>query len=180
MAAKSTNERYGSVGISIHWMSAILILALVGSGFRAAQMADSAMKADMLRFHIPVAIVVVALTAARILWWSFFDQKPEPVPGMPRWQDRLARAVHIAFYIVILGMTASGIYMIALSDAGPIIFGDMASKLPDFSAYPPRTAHGVGGWLLVALFVAHAGAAVHHQFVRRDGLLRRMWPSRTA
>ncbi|MEO4001768.1 cytochrome b/b6 domain-containing protein [Mesorhizobium sp. CAU 1732] len=32
--------------------------------------------------------------------------------------------------------------------------------------------------LLVALLLAHVGAALYHHFIRRDGLLRRMWYGR--
>ncbi|MEK1933846.1 MAG: cytochrome b/b6 domain-containing protein [Pararhizobium sp.] len=47
--------------------------------------------------------------------------------------------------------------------------------MPNFTDYPPRAPHGLGGVLLVALPVSHAGAALYHQFIRRDGLLWRMW-----
>ncbi|MDO9296294.1 cytochrome b [Bradyrhizobium sp.] len=47
--------------------------------------------------------------------------------------------------------------------------------MPDFSKYSPRAPHGIGARLLIALVVLHVGAALYHQFGRRDGLLRRMW-----
>ena len=34
--------------------------------------------------------------------------------------------------------------------------------------------HGALGWVLVTLVAAHAGAALHHHFVKRDAILRRM------
>ena len=85
--------------------------------------------------------------------------------------------MHIFFYIVILGMIASGIGMVALSGAGPVIFGEEGT-LPDFWKYPPRIPHGIGARLLLALLVLHTGAALYHQFVRRDSLLGRIWFSR--
>ena len=94
---------------------------------------------------------------------------------MPRWQDRAARAVHVLFYVVILGMTASGIGMLALSGAAAVIFDGGGAALPNFHDYPPRVPHGLGARLLLALFVVHAGAALHHHFILRDGLLARMW-----
>jgi cytochrome b561 len=30
--------------------------------------------------------------------------------------------------------------------------------------------------LLAALVALHVGAALHHAFVRRDGIMQRMWP----
>ncbi|WP_156943326.1 cytochrome b/b6 domain-containing protein [Ensifer sp. WSM1721] len=35
--------------------------------------------------------------------------------------------------------------------------------------------HGFGANLLIGLLAFHAGAALYHHFIRRDGLLRRMW-----
>ena len=174
MAAKSTSSHYGNVAVTIHWLTALLIIALLGSGFRLSGMEDQAAKAALLRVHIPMAVAVLLLTVSRIIWWLFVDQKPAPV-SMPTWQDRGARAVHFIFYVVILGMVASGIGMLALSGAAPIIFGGATDTLPNFMDYKPRIPHGLGARIMVALFVFHAGAALYHQFIVRDGLLGRMW-----
>jgi cytochrome b561 len=40
---------------------------------------------------------------------------------------------------------------------------------------PTRIAHGLIATLLVALIVLHIAAAIYHQVVLKDGLLRRMW-----
>lgn len=172
---KSRTDRYGAIAVSIHWLSAILILALLGSGFRAANAMDAAAKAGLLRFHIPVAVAILLLTALRMVWWWRFDRKPLPVAGSPGWQERIAGWVHIGFYVVILGMVASGIGMMVLSGAAPAVFGAPGAVLPNFSDYPPRVPHGLGAFLLVVLLIFHAGGALHHQLIRRDGLIRRMW-----
>ncbi|MCY3768017.1 MAG: cytochrome b/b6 domain-containing protein [Gammaproteobacteria bacterium] len=91
------------------------------------------------------------------------------------WQDRASRIVHCLFYVVILGMAASGIGMMVLSGAAPIIFGGSTETLPDFWEFRPRVPHGIGARILILLFVLHAGAALHHHFSRHDGLLARMW-----
>lgn len=174
MMLKSRPDGYGSVAVTIHWLTAILIVAALGSGFQADRMVDSATQAAFLRFHIPVAITVLLLTVFRIVWWWRFDRKPIPVKGPPPWQERFARFVHFAFYVVMLGMVASGIGMMVLSGAGPIIFGG-SGALPDFHDYPPRVPHGIGAFLLVILLFAHVGAALYHHFFRWDGLIRRMW-----
>ncbi len=174
MPAKSSATHYGTVAITIHWLSALLILAMIVTGFRATGTADSAAKASILQLHIPFGVAVLLLTLGRIGWWLFADNKPASVP-MPNWQDRSSRAVHFLFYVVILGMAASGIGMMVLSGAGPIIFGSEPSSLPDFRDYLPRTPHGIGARLILVLFVAHAGAALYHHIFKKDGLLSRMW-----
>ena len=174
MSLKSSSNKYGTVAVTIHWISALFILVLIGTGLWAGHMADSASKADILKVHVPLGIIILLLTLARIAWWKFADNKPEPVP-MARWQDRAARIVHVLLYIVILGLAVSGIGMMVLSGAISIIFGASTEPLPNFWEYPPRIPHEIGGKLIIALLVIHVGAAIHHHFVKRDGLLDRMW-----
>ena len=174
MSIKSTELRYGFVAILLHWTTAVLILVLILSGFRADGMTDSVAKAGVLSLHVPLGISVFLLTLLRLVWWRVADRKPAPLP-MPRWQDRSAHAIHVLFYVVILGMGASGMAMLALSGAAPILFGESSVALPDFHDFGPRAPHGLGAMVLVAMFVLHAGAALYHQLVKRDGLLSRMW-----
>lgn len=175
---KSTDARYGAVAVTLHWVSALLILALLVSGFRADGAPDAEAKAAILSLHIPLGATVLLLTLARLFWRTVVDRTPAPLP-MPKWQDKASRAVHKLFYVVILGMAASGIAMIALSGAAPIIFGDSALPLPNFHDFGPRAPHGFGARLMLALFVLHAGAALHHHFIKRDRLLARMWFSKS-
>ncbi|MDW3096969.1 MAG: cytochrome b/b6 domain-containing protein [Alphaproteobacteria bacterium] len=172
---KSTSTRYGTVAVTIHWISALLILALLGSGFRAAGLADSAAKASVLTVHVPLGIAILVLTLARLVWWGFGDTKPKPVTGDPAWQTASAKAVHVLFYVVILGMAASGIGMVVLSGAGQSLFAGASASLPDFHDYAPRLPHGLGARFMVALLFLHIGAALYHHFIKKDGLIGRMW-----
>ncbi len=175
MSIKSSRSSYGATAVTLHWLSAVLIFAVLGSGFRAGATLDPATKAQILSVHIPLAILVALLTIGRLVWWGLADQKPDPVQGTPKWQQVSATAVHWLFYVVILGMAASGIGMLVLSGAGAMIFGGAEGALPDFWTFKPRVPHGLGARVMVVLLLAHVGAALYHHFVRRDGLLRRMW-----
>lgn len=175
MTRKSDDLHYGIVAVTIHWLSALLIIALLGSGFRASQTIDPLVKADILQFHAPMGITILVLTFARIVWWWRFDTKPATVGSAPHWQEFSAKAVHVLFYIIIIGMTASGIGMFVLSGAVPILFGSAEGALPNFTQYLPRVPHGLGARAMVALLVLHAGAALYHHFVKHDVTLKRMW-----
>lgn len=178
MPAKSTAIRYGAVPIFIHWITALALLGLLVSGFRAEDMADDAAKIDILRVHTAVGITVLALTVARIVWWIAVDSKPPYPASLPRRQQIASSAVHGLLYLAILMMAASGIAMMALSGAGDIVWGGAPGPLPDFKRYLPRAGHGIGAMLLIALSLAHIVAALYHQFVLRDRLLARMGPGR--
>lgn len=172
---RSPPERYGTVAVAIHWLTALVILGLVVTGLRAGATGDHATKIALMRIHVPLGVLALLLTLARLVWWWRFDRKPEPAPDTPAWQERAARLVHALLLLVILGMAASGIGLMALSGAGPIVFGAGGGTLPEFTAYPPRAPHGLGARLMIALVVVHAAAALHHHLVRLDGTLRRMW-----
>lgn len=174
MSLDNRPNRYGGVPITIHWTTGAAILGLVMTGFQAANMADPAAKITLLRVHAVLGITVLMLTLLRILWWTFMDNKPASPSGMPRWQARTSRIVHMLFYIVIFGMVASGIRMLSLAETGTVLLSDASASLPNFTSYPPRLAHGIGGRFLIALIILHAAAAFYHQFSLRDRLLARM------
>jgi cytochrome b561 len=173
MAARSSTDRYGSIAITIHWLTAIAILALLGLGLAAANAADPATKAGLLRAHVPLGTLVLLLTIFRIVWW-FIDRRPAALAGLPRWQISIEAIVRVLLYAFILLLGASGIAMIALSGAGAILFGGEARTLPDFWSYPPMRAHFFAVIALVVLAALHVAAAFYHQFLRRDRLLYRM------
>ncbi len=175
MTRKSSENQYGSVAVVIHWLTALLILILLGSGFRSEAADDPAAKILFLRIHVPLGLTLLLLTLARIAWWVKVDKKPAPI-NMPVWQSRLSKAVHIFLYVIILGMSSSGIGTMVLSGAGPFIFaGADLAAFPDFWDYLPRTPHAIVSRVLIGLLVLHIGAALYHHFIKQDGLLRRMW-----
>ncbi len=175
---KSNSKKFGLVPVLIHWVTAILIIGLMISGTIIAGLTDPDVKTNMLKMHAPLGALIGILTLFRIVWWLFFDKKPVPPKGSPKWQNFSAQVVHFGLYFAMLLMAISGIAMFHLSGAGPIIAGWVDAPLPDFNDFAPRRVHGIGVWLLVGLLVAHVGAALYHTIIMKDGLLRRMWFSR--
>lgn len=49
MALKSTPTRYGSVVIMVHWLSALVIIALIISGVNRGKTSTLMVKADILK-----------------------------------------------------------------------------------------------------------------------------------
>jgi len=171
MSLKSTADRYGRMGIALHWTSAAALVLAFAAGL-AATNAPAAGAAPILLAHIGLGLVVLLLTLLRIGWWMFADRRPALPKDQPRWQQRLAQLVHGALYLAILVMGASGIGTLVLSGVVPhLLAGD---PVPDLSSLVPRVTHGLVSRLMLALLALHIGAALYHQFVRRDHLLARM------
>ena len=172
MATKSTSSQYGSVAVAIHWASALAVILAFAAGFVVANVAPPAQQGPILIAHITLGLIVFALTLLRIVWWLVADKHPAAPADQPRWQVRAAQAVHLGLYVLLVLMASSGITTLILSGAVPTILS--GGPVPDFSELIPRIAHGIMSKLLLALFIGHVGAALYHQFVRRDHLLARM------
>jgi cytochrome b561 len=168
MPVKSTENRYGSVAVAIHWASALAVILTFAAGFTVANVTA---QPGILIAHVVLGSIVLVLTLLRIVWWVVADRRPKAAPG-PRWQVMAAKLVHGLLYAILLLMAASGIATLILSGAIPTIFA--GGPVPDFSALLPRVTHGLMSKLLLALFLVHVGAALYHQLVRRDRLLTRM------
>lgn len=177
MSWKSNSHQYGGIAIAIHWLSAVAILALFVLGFLAANVGDAETKAAVLRIHVPLGVIVLALTVLRIGWW-FVDRRPPQLAGMPGWQAASERVVRVLLYAVILVIGVSGIAMMILSGAAAALFFGAPGPLPDFWRFPPMNAHFIGAIALLALAGLHIVAALYHQFYRRHRLLTRMWTTR--
>lgn len=175
MPAKSSQSNYGTVALTIHWLTALLILALFVLGFNAASTLDPTLKLQLLSFHVPLGWLVFLLTLGRIAWWVFADKKPNPVESSPAWQKLTAKIVHILLYVVIIGTFASGSATIITSGAVEAFMSGSPEALPNFQDFAARQFHGIGARVMLALLAAHIGAALYHQFIKRDGLLGRMW-----
>lgn len=174
MALKSDKTRYGAVARAMHWITALAIFAMIGSGLAADAASGEAGAVNFLRFHVATGVAVLVLTVLRVLWWVFADTRPADTAQTPRWQALAAHGVHYAFYVVIILLGSSGIAMIALSGAGTILFGSETGALPRFEDFLPRGPHGLLAWALIGLVALHIAAALYHQFVIKDRLLGRM------
>ena len=173
MTDESPPQRYDITAIVFHWTLAAAIVVVLPLGFLAARAPDSQRAATLLRVHIPLGILILLMTVARAIW-RYRHAPPARPAGQPRWQIGVARVSHGLLYVVPIVMGISGIGLLALSGAAPIVFERVRAELPDFSRFPPMTVHALGAFLLVALLGLHVAAALYHQFYRRDRLLSRM------
>lgn len=177
MSWKSSTQRYGSVAIAIHWVSAAAILIQFGLGVAAASATEAGVQAGLLRAHVVLGVFVVTLTLIRLGWW-LIDRRPAALAGLPSWQALSERAVRALLYCLILLLGASGLAVLALSGAVDILFAGASRALPDFARWPPMAAHIAAAAALLGLAALHIVAALYHHFWRRDGLLGRMWKAR--
>ena len=184
MSLKNTADRWGSVSQILHWTIAVLILCIGIVGLVMGELPRTPKYFWVYTMHKSLGLTVLVLVVMRI-GWRLYAGAPRPVPGTPRWQSLLASATHGAIYLLILAIPMSGWMYDSASGLRPFRWFGLAEvpKLvaPDEAlAQSANNAHEWLFWLLMALVVLHAGAALYHHYVQRDSTLSRMLPRRRA
>jgi cytochrome b561 len=173
--------RYSRGAIVLHWLIAVLIVLNIAAAWVSEGMskADRAMVMDN---HKAIGLTVLALTVLRIVW-RLIHRPPPLLDSLKAWEAALSRVVHAGFYFLMLAIPLTGWAMTSAfsKGAGVSLFGLVTvPALP--VGYDKPTAglfaelHTVLAYLMIALIVLHVAGALKHQFLDRDGTLRRMVP----
>jgi cytochrome b561 len=170
-------SRYHPLLVTLHWVLAFLIVAALTIGFfgLAATPNSDPQKIGVLRVHMAGGMLILALMVIRFIVRMRTPRPADATTGYPL-LDRIAPISHYGFYVLVLLMVATGYTTAILAGLPAIVFGGSGAPLPPtFLIYPTRVAHGTIATLLVGLIILHVLAAFYHQFVRKDGLFRRMF-----
>lgn len=171
----TTPKRYHPALVVLHWLSALLIILTLFAGLGAlGGMPNTPEKAPMLAIHMTMGLSILTLTVIRLVV-RFISKKPAPATAGHPILDKIGLATHWLLYLGALGMGISGLGIASQSGIFPLLGGGEVLLPADFMVYPPRIGHGLVARLLLGLIALHVGAALYHQFIRRDGLLGRMW-----
>jgi len=169
--------RYHPSLIILHWVLAVLVIVglFMGGQVLAETANDDPFKLTALTMHMSAGILILLLMIVRLVMRLRTKRPPEADIGNAL-LNRGASLAHWLFYLVVFAMCASGIAISIMAGLPDIVFGGSGDPLPaSFDQFTPRTAHGILSKILIALIAAHVLAALYHHFVRKDGLLWRMW-----
>lgn len=167
-------SRYHPFLVALHWAIAFCLIGLLiaGSILLAPVANDDPAKLMSFRMHMALGGITLLLLVARIIV-RLITRTPPRLPTGNALMDRAAPLTHGLLYILPLAMIISGIVFARASNLPDAVFG--AGPMPDSFAHPARAVHGIASTLLIALIALHIAAALWHQFVRRDGIMARMW-----
>jgi len=180
MTLKNTIDRWGGISKTLHWLIALLILALGIVGLVMGEFPKTPKYFWIYTLHKSIGISVLVLVMLRLAW-RLYAGAPAPVPATPGWQARAASLTHALLYGLMFAMPLSGWLYDSASGLRPFkLFGlwEMP-KLVAPSESLREVFHGVhewGFWALILLVIAHAGAAFYHHLQLRDATLVRMLP----
>ena len=171
-------ETYTRTAIALHWIAAFLIVCNLALGISMINLSLSPLKVRLYGWHKWIGITVFLTAAVRILWRAVHPA-PSPIE-MPAWQRHAAMATHAALYVLMFAVPLSGWVYSSATGVSVVYLG--LFPLPDLVGKDKALAgvlwgvHATLNFILLVLVLVHVGAALRHQYVDRDAILRRMLP----
>lgn len=172
-------SRYSPLAIGLHWLSALLIVCGFSIGLWMTTLAFSPLKFRWYGYHKWIGITVFLVAACRLIVRALRPAPPLP-EAMPRWQRRAAGASHLLLYALMLAIPLSGWLYSSATGVSVVYLGLV--PLPDLVPKDKALAAALKGVhlglnsALALLVTIHAGAALGHHFIERNGVLARMLP----
>lgn len=181
--ASPTRTRYDAVAMSLHWLIAVLLILMLflGGDLMKGEKAGSVLGPSL---HVSIGSAILVLSVLRLAW-RVFNPPPAYPASMAAWEQLAAKATHLLFYVLLIGMPLTGWLATPkfLSEEGAnmglTIFGAFPLPGAPNLGLPMKNIHELGSNIGIALLALHVLAALKHQFINRDGVLRRMLPART-
>jgi superoxide oxidase len=171
------SDKYDPGAIRFHWLMVILVI-LVGVLGLLHDSWPKGTQSFWINIHALIGLLVWVLLMARF-WWRRTYRPPPLPPAAGELSRALALPVHLLMYALLFVIPILGIVTFIWHGR---VFDFFLFKV-DFGVQKNRAifhpTEDIHGYLAYALFTVaglHALAALWHQFIRRDGVLSRMWP----
>lgn len=179
--ATGEGGRYSGLSVVLHWILAALLLAQVFVGGRFSELPRGPEKTEWYVLHFSLGITILLLSLVRLGW-----RIANPAPPLPDQMTRpvkvFARATHVGFYVVMLGMPLTGWAMASMRRRPiPELWGTVLwPRLPLASGGDTELLETLHADVILKLFwvllFLHVAGALRHHFLLRDQVLWRMLP----
>jgi cytochrome b561 len=170
---------YPATSKLLHWLVAICVLTTAPVAIAMTRVGKGPTQDILYSFHKSLGVLILILMILRLINRLAVGALSAD-PDIELWQKAVSSIVHTSFYVLLLAMPIVGYIansaygaptpFFRLFDLPPIVGKneELATQLFAF--------HRWAGWLLIALVLMHVGAALYHQFIRGDNVLKRMLP----
>lgn len=168
--------RHARTTIALHWLTALLVVALWTIGRTIDVASRGAARVDYRSIHLTLGVVLGVVLLARLVWrMTRGGMLPALHQGV---MLVVARATHWLLYALLLATVVLGVLNVWAR--GDSIYNLVT--VPQWHAGDRPFIHQIGDWHALAantvLIVAglHSAAALFHHFILRDATLSRMLP----
>ncbi|NCA70518.1 MAG: cytochrome b [Sphingobacteriia bacterium] len=175
---------YALIQRLLHWLIALIVIVLLAAGTVIGTLGYDGLVAQfgsdvtnlMYTTHKTFGIMVLILMVLR-LGLRLAIGAPGYDRALPGWQMIASRISHWGFYVLLIAMPLVG-WLATAAGGYPVDFFNwtlpgLINKNPELSK-TLFELHALIGLLLIVLILVHAGAALLHWLVWRDGVMARM------
>jgi cytochrome b561 len=178
VAIRNTRDRFGAVTRLLHWVIALLIIALICLGkYMVGLTYFDRWYNSSLSWHKALGMIVLGLGLAKI-GWQLYSPLPAHPASLKPWERIGATLMHRLLLTMMVLIPATG-YLVSTSEGSgiavfnwfvvPALF-PVSTKLRDLAI----AVHFYLAYGTALVLIGHIGAALKHQFMDRDGTLVKM------
>ncbi|SDU21510.1 cytochrome b [Geopseudomonas guangdongensis] len=179
--AHPSPTRYSGLSIAMHWLMALLLVAVYACIELKGNFPKGSEPRELLKhWHFMLGLGVFALVWLRLLV-RLLHKTPAISPAPPAWQTGVAHLMHLALYVLMIGMPLLGWLLLNAEGKPAPFFGLELPLLVDKDSVLAERLEelhefgAVAGYWLIGL---HAAAGLFHHYFSRDNTLTRMLPGR--
>ncbi len=178
IAAGDDKTNYDNVAISLHWLTALLVVVLFGLA-ETWDYFPRPTRESLQSLHVSLGVLLTAVVLARIIW--------RLIPGhqlpalVSEWVKLASKSVHYLLYVLLVVQVCLG-FVFRWAQGHPVgFFGLFAIPGPFGKVERPtrhliNTLHEYAGWAIIIIAFVHALAALYHHYKLQDRVLGRMLP----
>ena len=174
---KNTSSHYGSIAIFLHWLSALIVFAMLVSGIWMVELNYYSEWYHQAPFvHKSGGLLLFTLVVIRLIWRSL-NASPNKIGS--KVEQIAATLVHATLYLLIIAICFSGYLMSTADGRGISMFawfeipslGQLFTNQEDWFGF----VHQYTAYSLIVLVTIHVMGALKHHVVDRDNTLLRMF-----
>jgi cytochrome b561 len=172
-------ETYRPAARHMHWLIAGILVIMIPVAFFMGD-APPSIKGTLYSTHKLVGVIVLLLVIFRLIY-RFKNPPPAPDASLKPWEIFVSSSVHWLLYVLLLAVPLLG--WLGVSAFGALnIYGSF--NLPALIGTDKELAKTLlffHGWIAIGMAILiglHIAAALQHHFIRKDTVLRRMWPKK--
>lgn len=165
-------KQYSKRTALLHWLIFALVAAAFFIGHELSESQDAAQRLSTYPVHFIIGDIVLLLTLLRI-YFRKKDGEPPAANANPL-LNKVSAVTHVLLNLTVIAVAITGIVTVVTSGLLEAFKANDPNLIPDFDKVPTKEVHELFIGIMLLLVLFHVAAALYHQFIVKDNLLRRI------
>ncbi|MBM7068470.1 cytochrome b [Actibacterium sp. 188UL27-1] len=184
MSIVNTKEGYGALTKLFHWLIVLLFaLQYVGANIMLALGRGETLFGQnggfYYNWHKSLGLVALVIAVVRLINRQV-GRLPDWAPTLTAGEQRFIHRAEQLLYLSMFVMPISGYIYVMSGGYGVLLFGVWKMDNPigkwESLAFLTKWVHIIFSYALLAAILGHLVVVLRHQFIVKDGLIKRMLP----